>query len=221
MKRRKAAAAQQSFFDDMRAIEERLFADGFHEDRSMMKSERYFWHFRPSHHVATGLVTSEDVAFLRQPGRRLLSIGAFPGFLERALVEFGVPAENIVLTDKDPAVVGCTADMRCLSFDMNDAWPAMGEFDRIIFPESLCIAVGERVRGDVRARAERDAAESRRLAHVLREALGCLRSGGVVRADGPMSHPNVIRAAKDLLREAGQACEIAADRFFLVAQPSD
>jgi hypothetical protein len=217
MKRKKVPESRRSFVEKIKEWEERLFGDALHEqERSFMKSERYFWHFRPSHHVASGLLTEEDIALLSQPGKRLLSIGAHPAFLERLLPQLGVPRPNIVIADNDPAIVQAVGEIETHVFDANGQWPEIGMFDILIFPESLCIIAGEHLQEGVTAsREERDEEEAKRLASVLTQALVRLRPGGVIRANGPMSHPNVIKKMSGMLGEKGPAPVVEYQRFFL------
>jgi len=221
--RHKGIQASRLFMDRIRQAEERLFADQFSEnDASMMQSGgRRFWHFRPSHHIATGLMTEEDIMLLSQPGKRLLSVGASPAFLERILVELGVPPANVLLADNDPAIAQCAGPIPFVIFDATGAWPDIGFFDRIIFPESLCIAIGDRVResgveiGSAAGDHPTDAIETTLMTTLLHAALQRLCPGGILRANGPMSHPKVIRAVSAMLREAYPEIVIESRRFFL------
>jgi hypothetical protein len=208
-----------SFLARVRALEERLFPDllAAGEKKRMGSGERgYWWHFRPSHHLRTGLVAEDDIALLREPGRRLLSVGAHPGSLEHVLVALGVPADHLLLADSDPAIA--ESGLPSAAFDATEPWPDIGTFDRIVFPESLCIAVGNRLKRDgIAADVTHvsDPAEAMILAHVLREALARLRPGGEIRANGPQSHPNVVDRARTLLEEHGPKPVIAYERYFL------
>lgn len=218
--------SSKAFVDRIRELEGKLFPNQlFLDNASFMKNDgRHFWHFRPSHHFATGILTEDDVDVLSRPGKRLLSIGAYPGFLERTLLELGVPAENIVLTDKDPAIEHASGSMEAVVFDAHGHWPDIGTFDYIIFPESLCISMSDHMRdsgvlpdtahikGGV---IERDIAEAALLTTLMRQSLERLRPGGVIRANGPMSHPNVIRIMSLILKAEGYALEIESRRFFL------
>ncbi len=226
MKNKKVGESQRPLFEKAQEMEERLFGKDLHaDDRSFMQSDRYFWHFRPSHHIATGLLTQEDVTLLSQPGKRLLSVGAFPAHLERLLVELGVPSANIVVADKDPAIIGLGNFFETLAFDALDAWPDIGTFDRIIFPECLCTILAEGVKEseasakDDCARAHpTDALEATLLGGMWRKALDRLRLGGIIRANGPMSHPNVIAAASAHLRGERRNISIESRRYFLSMQ---
>lgn len=212
MKRAKPDPAVQPFVDRVREAELRLFPDAMHdEEAAMMKSaERRFWHFRPSHHAATGLITEADVVLLAQPGRRLLSVGAAPAFLERLLPELGVPAAHIVVTDNDPSILESARPPEAYAFDAHETWPDMGTFDVILFPESLCLSVGETIKArgllpDIPDRTAmlkaRDLIETDLLITLLRQAFARLRPGGVIRANGPQSHPSVNDAVSAALME--------------------
>lgn len=226
MKRRRVPPALQPFLDQVRHAEERLFPAELHEDRSFMGSgERRFWHFRPSHHASTGLVTADDLALLSLPDTRLLSVGAFPAYLERTLVELGVPADHLLLADREVPSEGWGA-VTWMLFDATEQWPEMGTFDRILFPESLCTMVGDRLRAQgvpsaKEDRARADAAEAEVLTRVLRASLSRLRPGGVLRANGPMSHPVVLRRAEEMLAQEGWRFTLQHSRFFLSLQVPD
>ncbi len=221
MKRKKVPTAAQILVERFRAFEQKLYADQLHDDRSMMKSgDRRFWHFRPSHHVASGLLTQEDVMCLSPSGKRLLSVGASPAFLEKLLPEIGVPAENIVLADKDPIRIENAGPLKVVTFDMNDPWPEMGTFDRIIFPESLCIAIGDRLKERGTAAPSSDAhpndpLEAELLTSIMREALRRLRPGGIIRANGPMSHPKVVQKMEEALSRDGIRCDVQYKRYLM------
>ncbi len=207
--------------DDVRRIEQALFADQLDPgDRTRMRNDgKYSWLYRPSHHVESGLVTEADITMLSQPGKRLLSVGAHPLSLERVLLELGIPAQNIVTADHDPGIKKIDCPVEKLIFDMTHEWPELGDFDLIIFPESLCIAIRDTIKqeGAVATHEQfaTDAREAALLAHVLGEALQRLKPGGEIRANGPMSHPNVVKKAGALLDAKKRKHSIAYARFFL------
>ena len=226
MRHKKLTAVQRAFVEEIRALEERLFPDQLDDtDPSRMKSNRYSWHYRPSHHVATGLLTKSDSDDLSRSGKRLLSIGAYPAYLERVLLELGVPPENIVVADNDPAIANSEGSMQKIVFDAHAPWPDIGTFDLIIFPESLCIAVRDHIKQratkDVPAHADfpNDALEAELLSVIIGQALERLRPGGEIRANGPMSHPNVIRSMSAKLGQQGRHHVVTYHRFFLLVQP--
>lgn len=207
---------QDPFVERVRKLEERLFGAALSGGSRIGSDGREFWHFRPSHHAATGLLTAEDIALLSEPGRRLLSVGAYPAFLERLLLELGVPGENILLADSDPAIESVAGTIPSAIFDACEPWPDVGTFDRIIFPESLAIALSDRMRENAsRDLQQKDKFEAALLADILRQALARLRPGGIIRANGPMSHPNVLRTMTATLQEEGLKIEIESQRFFL------
>jgi hypothetical protein len=213
------------FIARIRACEERLFANTLDSaDPMRMKSHQYSWHYRPSHHASTGLITEDDVTMLTAKSKRLLSVGANPAYLERVLAEMGVPGESMVIADVLPEITavaknGVTAQV----FDALQAWPEMGTFDLIIFPESLCIMLTDALE-DIPIESHdafpRDTAEAELLAHILGQALKRLQTGGVIRCNGPQSHPNVVKQAMEVLHSRGLHPSINYQRFFLRLQNS-
>ena len=223
MKEPKLTEEENSLLQKIRTLQEQLFPDALDPtDGLRMKSDRYSWHYRPSHHIASGLLTSEDMRLLAEPGKRLLSVGAFPAYLELLLPELGVPAENIVIADSDAAIASHAGKLQTIVFDMLEKWPQMGTFDRILFPESLCIALSDKLRTESTispvadlTRHANDPREAELLANVLQESLARLRGGGIIRANGPMSHPNVVKAANTLLQQRGHDVLIDYKRYLL------
>ncbi len=210
------------FVARVRELEERLFPDACDSNDSVhMKSDGYSWLYRPSHHASTGLVTDADVTLLSRQGTRLLSVGAHPASLERTLVALGVPAENIVAADVLPVDAETDRPFERVQFDMLGSWPDIGMFDRIIFPESLCIALADRLKqvgphGDTPFAT--DALETRLLSEVLCSALARLRPGGEIRMNGPQSHPNVVKAARSLVEARGFRHTLDYKRYFLTVR---
>jgi hypothetical protein len=211
------------FVERVREIEERLFPDACDPADSVhMKNDGYSWLYRPSHHASTGLVTAADIRPLSRPGVRVLSVGGHPAYFERTLIELGVPAANILVADVLPAADG-TPPFETVVFDMLGPWPEIGTFDMILFPESLCIALTDRLKktgphGD--APFATDPQESRLLSEVLCSALTRLRPGGEIRANGPQSHPNVVKAARSLVEARGFPHELDYKRYFLTVRPA-
>lgn len=219
MRRMQDSTIDAVFVTRVRELEERLFPDACDPADSVhLKNDGYSWLYRPSHHASTGLVIDSDVKFLSRPGARLLSVGGHPAYLERTLVELGVPAGNIVAADVLPAITDSNLAFETACFDMLGPWPEMGTFDRIIFPESLCIALTDRLKktgphGD--APFAMDPQEAKLLCGVLCSALQRLRPGGEIRANGPQSHPNVVKAARSLVEARGFPHELDYQRYFL------
>lgn len=206
------------FVARVRALEQELFGAELQPvDALRIKSERYSWHYPPSHHVKTGLVTEVDIEKLSKPGFRLLSVGAHPAYLERLLLELGALPENIVVGDIDPAFAAAELPFKKHVFSMIEEWPEIGTFDLIIFPESLCIALSDELRrtgphgdGDHAS----DPLEAELLTRILKKALSRLRPGGEIRANGPQSHPNVVTRATEALEVQGVKCEWKYQRYF-------
>ncbi len=211
-----ASESSADFVASVRALEERLFADCLDPDApERMLHEGYSWHYRPSHHALTGLVTPADFE------KTILSVGAHPAAFERILVELGLPRERLLVADHEPRLLEATPELRTIVFDMTEPWPEVGAFDLIVFPESLCIALADRI--DREGRPEptidnefpADAREAELLACVLMEALSRLRPGGEIRANGPQSHPNVVAAARTVLERQGFSHQLDYERYFL------
>lgn len=211
-----SAAAGSDFVAQVRALEERLFAARLDPaDPTRLLHDGYSWHYRPSHHALTGLVTPADF------GKTILSVGAHPAAFERILVQLGLPREQLLVADHEPKLPEATPEFRAIIFDMTEPWPEIGTFDLIVFPESLCIALADRIDREGRPSPmadnefPADAREAELLAGVLMEALGRLNSGGEIRANGPQSHPNVVAAARAVLERQGFAHTLAYQRYFL------
>ncbi len=220
MRRPRLSSDEYEFVSRVRALEQQLFKNELHlDDSSRMKNDQYSWLYRPSHHVATKLITESDIKMLSLPDKHLLSVGAHPAYLERLLLELGVPTEHILIADSDPALKAAKKSLRSLQFDMLEPWPEIGMFDLIIFPESLCIAMADRIakEGSDQNGEEfpTDAREAELLSAVLSQALKRLEPHGEIRANGPQSHPNVVNAAKDMLSEQGIQHELEYQRYFL------
>ncbi len=217
------ASIDGTFVARIKELEERLLADDCDPADSVhMKNDGYSWLYRPSHHASSGLVTAADIVTLSKPGKRLLSVGGHPAYLERMLVALGVPAENIVAADVLPAITEANLPFGNACFDMLGPWPEIGTFDLILFPESLCIALTDRLKktgphGD--APFATDTQEARLLSDVLCNALPRLRPGGEIRANGPQSHPNVVKAARSLVEARGFPHELDYQRYFLTVRP--
>jgi hypothetical protein len=215
-----APMPDDDFISRVRAAEERLFRDRLDPaDATRLLHDGYSWHYRPSHHAATGLVTSEDF------GKTILSIGAHPACFERILVELGLPRERLLVADHEPRLPEEAPGLRTIVFDVTEPWPEIGAFDLIVFPESLCIALADRIDREGRPAPTADdefpadAREAELLAGVLMEALGRLKRGGEIRANGPQSHPNVVTAARAVLERQGFAHELEYERYFLIVRP--
>lgn len=206
-----------NFLARVRASEETLFPDLLDpEDASRMRNDgAYSWLYRPSHHAETGLIKESDIAKLHNG--ELLSIGAYPAALERVLIALGVPAPHITVADVLPEILNVEGGMRKLSFDVTGVWPETGLFDLILFPESLCIALTDKLK-HLTSRSERDAAEAKMLGHIVKEALRRLKPGGEIRANGPMSHPNVVKTMSAQLHAEGGAHTVHYARYFMTIE---
>ena len=223
MRYKRQSEAQKEFAEEVREMEVRLLHKQLDEnDASRMKSKRYSWHYRPSHHIQTGLLTMNDISILQKPDKRLLSIGAFPGYFEQVLCALGVPSDHILLADNDPDIMRHSGAILAVEFDAAACWPEIGTFDLIIFPESLCMCVasamkqgGQDVHAPKDAAFATDALESEILCTIIGQALKRLRPHGEIRANGPMSHPNVVKAMSARLLKKRILHHVEYERFFL------
>ena len=218
MIKKEPIADSLTFTAEVAALEKRLFpGDLDAANPGRMKNGSYSWLYRPSHHAETGLITRADIAGLSVPGKRLLSIGAHPAYLEQLLCVMGIPAHNIFIADKDPAVALADGLMDRTIFDATGIWPDIGMFDLIIFPESLCMAVGDGTKSGETTEDPypKDKAEASSLAFILGQAFTKLKPNGEIRANGPQSHPNVVKLASDILTKEGHPHAIDYDRFFM------
>lgn len=210
-------AKPSAFVRQVQKLEERMFEGLLDPSQpKRLKSPGYSWLYRPSHHMKSGLVTEADIERLKG-GAHMLSVGAYPAALEQTLVALGVPESSLCIGDKLPEIMEIKDAGKTLHFDLCNDWPNTGAFDVIIFPESLCIAIDDHLPKGL-DRTERDAREAELLAHVLSQALNRLNPGGEIRANGPMSHPAVVKRAAVILAKERQKAEIAYARFFLRVQ---
>jgi hypothetical protein len=220
----KSHCAKHPFFIRVRHIEEKLFPKDLDPtDVTRIKSDKYSWLYRPSHHIESGLITEKDIEDLKS-GKILLSVGAHPAYLERVLLELGVPALSITLADKDPGLSDMAGEMKHAVFDMTKPWPSIGSFDLIIFPESLCIALSNKVEQENPQKEglhPNDDRESELLSFVIKQAFDHLKDGGEIRANGPQSHPNVVKMASVRLDQEGLFHTLEYDRYFLRVRRSN
>ncbi len=207
------------FIARIRECETKLFRDLLDpDDTSRMRNEgEYAWLYAPSHHAETGLITEADLTTLRTG--KLLSVGAYPAALERVLIHLGVPASHITVADMLRDILNVEGGMQKLAFDMTGVWPETPMFDLILFPESLCIALTDKLSRSV-SRPERDRAEAEMLGRIVKQALARLKPTGEIRANGPMSHPNVMKMMSARLHEEGSPHTVNYARYFMTIRKS-
>jgi hypothetical protein len=216
-----------AFLGRVKAMEQEMFRECLDaEDPERIKNEgEYSWLYAPSHHAKTGLITEADLGVLK--AGKLLSIGAYPAALERVLIELGVAPSHITVADSLPEILNVNGEMETLCFDCTDDWPETGLFDLILFPESLCIAIGDRIRksGGVKKSKDKpfpnDALETEVLGKIVKQALTRLTSHGEIRANGPMSHPNVVKAMSAKLHEEGLPHVVDYARYFMTIRKGE
>lgn len=140
------AEKPEPYWTQVREIEEKNFAEfaGTEGEVIEAKDPRYY-HFRLSYFFKAEFITEEDVQALRQEGKKLLSIGSGPAYLERTLQSLGVPNENVVISDISDD--GLSKEFRSYVFDMHsEEWPKFeeGGFDLIIIPEAFGVSLPRR-----------------------------------------------------------------------------
>ncbi len=214
-----------TFIDEICRREEALFPDLLDPtDSTRIRSDRYSWLYRPSHHAETGLITAGDIEAL-QRGATLLSVGAYPCLFEQIICSMIYSPERVIVADRLPEILTVNGAMKKFCFDMTESWPdALPSFDLIVFPESLCIALKDKIAKEGASTSgpfPTDAREAELLAHVLGESLAHLKPGGEIRANGPQSHPNVVKAASTLLAARGVQHFMEYRRYFLTVRQSE
>jgi hypothetical protein len=115
------------------------------------------------------------------------------------------------MADNDRGILECESEIFALHFSMHDAWPVQGMFDRIIFPESLCISITDSAKPH-----ESDEQVAQLLAAVITQALDHLKPGGIIRANGPMYHPNIVKRMQEMV-----PCEVNYERFLMEVRISN
>src|SRR3989338_8085531 len=128
---------QQECYDWVVREERKLFSK-FREVSIIGDKRTTYTFFAPSYYFdpRRPLITPEIVNDLKE-GKRLLSVGCGPAYLERFLVRAGkISAGGIELADIDPHYR--RKEFRMHVFDMHKSWPNLEErFDYVIFPNSL------------------------------------------------------------------------------------
>lgn len=165
-------------------------------------------YFAPNYHFKYGLVSESDIErFSHDKTKKLLSIGSGAAYLERLLVELGVPKENVVLSDIVQEAL--PKNFKTKVFDKQGDWAELGEekFDLIIFPASALLndepdeysweqSLKHRIQG---------------LYHLLSKSLDHLNERGVVRLDAHNQIDETIEPTMSMLTEAGYHLSFKSD----------
>lgn len=94
--------------------------------------------FTAKWYLENGILDSTMLTGLRK-SKRMLSVGAGPGILEKTLLALSVPSENIDVTDIKLHPDIKRTRFRKFQFDMTKKWPDLDrKYDYILFPESFC-----------------------------------------------------------------------------------
>lgn len=180
-----------------------------HEDAYGYDSANHFFFFRPSHHIAAGLINPGIISDLQQTNHQLLSVGAGPALLEQLLTRrFGINSTAITLADINREKIPNNFNFH--QFDMFGEWPeTLGKFEYIIFPQAL-IAISNKPSsswGDA-------------LSKLFSNALDHLDEGGQIRLTGmsPQSeaHAPIIQAAHQGILSKFPHAKLDVDRETIV-----
>ncbi|HBF13693.1 MAG TPA: hypothetical protein DDW49_09985 [Deltaproteobacteria bacterium] len=163
-------------------------------------------HYSPSYFFQHNLVTPELVNQLRDnPARRVLSVGAGKGYLERFLVNVCRVGQNqIVLTDVDAQ--GLPAGFENHAFDMWGNWPEMsGTFDTILFPQSIFF----RAKPELRTQEVITQYRASELYGLIQKAKAHLNEGGQLRMLVTDISADILPALTALFAAHGQIADIS------------
>lgn len=158
------------------------------KDKQVLADLAWRHQYSPAYHFRVGLMNEDIVSDLKEGGR-LLVVGSGDAYLERFLVgALGVPADRIALSDREEIR---TQGFETHRFDMYDSWPAVGEFQHILFPRSVFLG-----RGRQRTIPHDDA---QAIEHLVRESSAHLTTPGYARMSGYLPDAPVLTDLKQKL----------------------
>lgn len=147
MKRKFSSMTQEEFVADAQKRMKRVFGGLDRREEIYEGAKSNYFYFSGMYHIRSGLVTPSVVNDLRN-GKTLLSVGCGDAHLERFLSKgYEIPSSRITLTDKSLDECVQTFGSTFYQFDMTKPWPIIGNYDYILFPESLGVALLESERG--------------------------------------------------------------------------
>jgi len=117
--------------------------DGYHTyNRPLGDIPVIVWKFYYAHkYFQNKMIDANMVSRLRK-GASLLSVGTGPGHLERTLLAFSVPANNIDVADVKLHEHLENTTFTKYNFDAGNDWPTLRKkYDYIVFPESIQYAM--------------------------------------------------------------------------------
>lgn len=201
--------ASDPFIKVIREKERDLFPEFKTEGFAIAPENKRYFYFAPNHHFRSRLLTKDDIkSFLANPDKRLLSVGAGQGQLERLLVHLGIPAERIALADREPADL--PEQFKVYEFDMYKTWPNLGDlkYDLIIFPESLLcnVHVGDMLYSKKIYNSHYTEIEYRikELVSMLSQAIMNLNDDGEIRINGHSQEEETLQKLKLILEKQYQ-----------------
>jgi len=113
--------------------------------------ERYpsgdsFLYYYSKKYFKNKIITPEMISKLRK-GAKMLSVGVGPALLERTLLAFSIPYENIDVADLELHPRIKKYPFKRYEFDMSKEWPQTAKYDYIIFPDSFQYGMSKRIYG--------------------------------------------------------------------------
>ncbi len=126
-----------------REIQARAFhgaeKEAYRDYRILPYGKEPYTYFTPKYFIDNGTIDRDLVTRMRH-GAKLLTVGSGPAMLERTLLGFSIPIENIHLADLELHDAVANYSFPKHKFDMTKPWPDLKQkFDFIIFPESISI----------------------------------------------------------------------------------
>jgi hypothetical protein len=153
-------------------------------------SQNDIFHF--AHHFFENKIIDHTMITKLRKGAKMLSVGTGAGHLERTLLRFSVPIENIDVADIKLHPDIQKTRFKKIQFDLTKKWPETEQYDYIIFPESLSCATYDEHKG-VYSESNGQFA--------LQQAYDKLRPGGEIRVLGDMGPLNTFSALEDLMQD--------------------
>lgn len=163
--------------------------DTYYEIQGESEMDSKYYYHLASRAFKNNTVNPNMISRLRK-GAKMLSVGTGPGHLERTLLRFGIPFENIDVSDITIHPRIARYPFRKHTFDMRRPWPEFQEkYDYIIFPDSINCATHI----DVGFISIYDVNLAKR---IISSAYNLLKEQGEIRISGTFG-----RQTKDLIEE--------------------
>ncbi len=167
----------------IKQLQEKEFPGEIDHNEHIPRFDGSYIMFAPSHHFrpASSLMTKELVDDLSENGKKILSVGCGPAYLERLLVSrLGVDKDQITLADISSEYV--PEGFRFYQFDMHKDWPSFDRtYDYVLFPESVLLNVNFSSKRGCFIGLHRQPERERGLSNILYRSLSVLNKPGQVR----------------------------------------